>query len=396
MGRHETRFVTVELKTPEITSTERKPLDLAVVIDNSGSMSGDKIANARRAAHHLVDQLGAEDRFSLVVFDSTANVVVPATSVHDRTALHAAIDRIDDAGGTNLYAGLDLGLQGLSRDGRIPRLILLSDGQTNEGITDPLEIARRAGNAFEKGVGISTIGLGIDFNEDLLFSIAKSGGGSYDFVDNPSQLASVFSDELDRSAALAGRQAVIDLDLGPGVEGVEVLGWAATRTDDGWRISLGDLPSSSTRRVVARVTVAAGSEGVFEGATARATWLDREGVAMAASDTSRIEATRSIAHADSSIIESVAGAAAYVYGNTLSMRSASAYAKGDEEGAEAYLNQSREQLNMSGDLGVKKAKTRLAGIDRQAAAQRDLAPSSRAGKRSIKQMKAMSALGYMD
>ena len=186
-------------------------------------------------------------------------------------------------------------------------------------------------------MGISTIGLGIDFNEDLLFSIAKSGGGSYDFVDNPSQLASVFSDELDRSAALAGRQAVIDLDLGPGVEGVEVLGWAATRTDDGWRISLGDLPSSSTRRVVARVTVAAGSEGVFEGATARATWLDREGVAMAASDTSRIEATRSIAHADSSIIESVAGAAAYVYGNTLSMRSASAYASGDEDGAEGLL-----------------------------------------------------------
>ena len=133
-----------------------------------------------------------------------------------------------------------------------------------------------------------------------------------------------------------------------------------------------------------------------KGATARATWLDREGVAMAASDTSRIEATRSIAHADSSIIESVAGAAAYVYGNTLSMRSASAYASGDEDGAEAYLEESRQQLNLSGELGVKKAKTRLAGVDRQAAAQRDFAPSSRAGKRSTKQMKAMSALGYTD
>jgi Ca-activated chloride channel family protein len=395
-GRTETRFVTVDLTMPTVTTSERKPLDLAVVIDNSGSMSGDKIANARKAAHHLVDALGPDDRFSLVVFDSTANVLVPPTVATDRKALHTSIDRIREAGGTNLYAGLDVGLNGLTGEGRIPRLILLSDGQTNEGITDPYEIARRAGLAFEHGVGISTVGLGIDFNEDLLLSLARAGGGSYDFVSEPSQLASVFADELDRSTSLAGRQAVIDLDLGPGVEGVEVFGWAATRTSTGWRVSLGDLPSSATRRIVAQVTVTAGSDASFEAATARATWLDADSASLTAKATARVEVSTSLAQADASVRPEVERAASWVVGNALSMRSAAAYAAGDAAGADRMLDESRVQLEKAASLGSKKAALRMRAVEEQDAVQAAEAPSSAAGRLSIKDKKALSALGYLD
>jgi Ca-activated chloride channel family protein len=395
-GRVETRYLTVDLTMPAVSHSERKPLDLAVVIDNSGSMSGEKIANARAAAHHLVDALSPEDRFSLVVFDSRANVLVSPTLAADRAPLHQAIDRIRDAGGTNLYAGLDVGLRELGNDGRIPRLILLSDGQTNEGITDPGEIARRASNAFERGVGISTIGLGIDFNEDLLFSIAKSGGGSYDFVADPTQLASVFADELDHSTSLAGRQAVVYLDLGPDVEAVEVFGWAAVPTERGWRVSLGDLPSSATRRLVAEVKVRATRTAPLQVASARATWLDADGQPRDASATETVEVSTSLAQADASVIQEVERAAAYVVGNALSMRSAAAYAAGNAAEATGLVRASRAQFQRAADLGSAKAAARMEDVEEQEAEQLRDAPSSEAGRRNIKEKKALSALGYVD
>jgi Ca-activated chloride channel family protein len=396
LGRTETRFLTLELGMPEVRDAEQRPLDLSVVIDNSGSMSGEKIDQAKAAAHMLVDALTPQDRFSLIVFDSEAHVVVSPTTLTNPRAVHAAISRIHDAGGTNLYAGLDLGIDNISGEGRIPRVVLLSDGQTNEGITDTGEIARRAGAAFEHGVGVSTIGLGLDFNEDLLFAIAKSGGGSYDFVEDPSQLASVFEDELQRTTALAGRQAVVDLDLGPGVERIEVLGWAARETDSGWRISLGDLPSATTRRIVARVEVSPEHTGALEVAKAEVTWLDTQGEQVAARASAKAEVTTSVAVAEASILEEVASAAAYVYGNTLSMRSSKAYAAGNAAEAENLLQESRHNLQEASGLGHAKAMGRMGDLDVQAHVQSSVNPSTTRGRRAIKEAKKLSALGYVD
>jgi Ca-activated chloride channel family protein len=395
-GRLEERFVSLEITAPVVETAERRPLDLVVVIDNSGSMSGDKMRAARQAAHHLVDALERTDRFSLVVFDSTPDLVFGGASGSDRERLHAAIDRVDDEGGTNLYAGLDMGLNQAAPGDRISRMIVLSDGQTNEGITDPHQIAALAGTAFQRGISVSTVGLGLDFNEDLMFRVAKSGGGSFDFVDDPTQLAGVFRDEVSRTTALAGRRAVIDLELAPGVSGVQLLGWGAERVGNGWRVSLGDLPSGATRRVVARVTMAAGEAGSMPVAEAHVRWLDAAGEAVTAHASLRAEVSASLAKADASVNERVEGEANWMYGNALSRLSAAAYARGDKAEADKAIAQSHAALRTSASRGFAKAADRLAEVAEQQEVQRTHAPSSRKGKRNAKRSLELTALGYVE
>lgn len=395
-GRVEERFLQFEITMPDLGEVERRPLDLSVVIDNSGSMSGDRIDAARQAAHHLVDQLHPEDRFSLLTFDSSVDVLLDGVTGADRPGLHRAVDRIMPAGGTNLYAGLSAGVSAVQGDGRIPRVILLSDGITNEGITSPDAIATLAADAFRRGASTSTIGLGLGFNEDLMFAVSRAGGGSFDFVNDPSQLASVFSDELQRTSALAGRGAVVDLDLGEHVEGIEVLGWASTKTASGWTISLGDLPSGATRRVVARVRVTAPRGERLEVGTAKVRWIDMEEKTQTARATATVDITHSIAKAEASIDEEVDGQASWVYGNALARRSASAYAKGDAAAAEDMVEKSKMQLKRSASRGFTKAVRRTGEVERQARVQAAAAPSSADGRLNAKEVQALSALGYVE
>ncbi len=206
--------LSVDFPTPD-PSVERDPVALALVIDRSGSMGGAPLEHAKLAARQAVRALLPGDRVAVVAFDHDVDVVVPSTAVgQDRRAIEAAIGAIHSGGTTALHAGWVQGyteaLRHLAPKG-LNRIVLLSDGLANVGITDPAAIARDVRDATDAGVGTSTIGLGRSFDEHLLRHLADAGGGSYTFVEAPEALADLFETELAGLSALRGRNLRIAL-----------------------------------------------------------------------------------------------------------------------------------------------------------------------------------------
>src|SRR5512141_532049 len=174
-------FVTADLKGVDVPGSQRAPVNLAVLIDRSGSMSGQKLQDAKTAARHLVNQLQDSDRLAIIHYGSDVRTF-PATMAtpENRDRMLRYIDNIFDEGGTNIGDGLSAGrdqLLGAIRELKVNRIILISDGQPTEGMTDPSDLQNVVREIRTNGVSVSSIGVGTDFNEDLMQSFAEIGAG---------------------------------------------------------------------------------------------------------------------------------------------------------------------------------------------------------------------------
>lgn len=259
----EDRYLVIRVTAPQVESPLRQPVDVAVVMDTSGSMSGrGKMEYARLAAREMVEQLGYEDRFALVTFSDRANTPWPARSVSSRHEIFETIASIRAGGGTNMYEGLTAGFDALGQGdpNRVRRLVLLSDGHANIGLKDPASLSGLVARGSESGIGTSTVGLGLDYNEDLLATMADAGGGDYTFVDHPSTLSHIFSEELDGMTRAVARGTTLHVELEPGVVARDVFGYAV---DDlsrrSFELFFGDLHAGQTRKAVLRLDVPAGT-----------------------------------------------------------------------------------------------------------------------------------------
>ena len=215
--------------TPVIdVEMQRPPLNLAVVLDRSGSMTGAKLEKARQAAMMLVDQLGADDVVSLVVYDSEVQVVARAQRVGKRQAeLKRLIGKIEPGGSTALYAGVKSGGDQLAEylsDEAINRVLLLSDGIANVGPKSNREIVSLGQKLTQRGMSVSTIGLGDDYNEDLMTALAESSDANYYFVDDVEMLAEVFENEIGELKSVVARKLVVDIEFPKGVRPQRYLG----------------------------------------------------------------------------------------------------------------------------------------------------------------------------
>ncbi|HYG49421.1 MAG TPA: VWA domain-containing protein, partial [Flavobacteriales bacterium] len=195
-------YLYVEAKSGKFAPVGKKrtPLNLCVVIDHSGSMAGDKIIYAKKAAKFVVDRLEETDYLSIVMYDSEVSVVWPSQAVKDKEKIKKLIDGIKDNSGTNLGGGLLEGYIQVKKTFKtdyVNRVMLMSDGLANEGITsvDALQkIARE--NCQEYKISLSTFGIGLDFNENLMTGIAEHGCGRYYFIDDPEHIPTIFEQEL--------------------------------------------------------------------------------------------------------------------------------------------------------------------------------------------------------
>ncbi len=223
------------MNSPIDPATVKKPsLDIAVVLDRSGSMSsGDKIGYARTGVKHLVDALGPEDRLTFIIFDSVAETKFGPATVTDKAAVKKIIDGVMPNAGTNLYAGIEAGYKAIeaSPEQLQRRVIFLTDGVATEGITDSTKILAMSAGYNKKGLGITTIGLGADVNGTLLRGLSEKGGGNYYFVEKPEAVTEVFTEELAFFVAPIAYDLTLTLSTASPYKTKEVFGsylWTAT------------------------------------------------------------------------------------------------------------------------------------------------------------------------
>jgi Ca-activated chloride channel family protein len=240
----------VRIEPAQLDHIPRPPVCVALVLDTSGSMAGEAIDEAKHAALEFVEALGDNDRVSLVAFHSVAETLVPLSPLADggRDQVRKAIDGIEAVGTTDLAGGLVAGFaevrKGLA-EGGAARVVLLSDGKPN----DATPLLAQLPIAAQEGITVTALGLGLDYDEELLGKIATTTGGGFHFAESPEELAQVFRDEVLSLQRVVGRNAFLSLVPGPGVTVERVLGQPEQFTGRSMAANLGDLVEGRSRDV---------------------------------------------------------------------------------------------------------------------------------------------------
>jgi Ca-activated chloride channel family protein len=205
-------------------------VDLVVVLDRSGSMRGRKMADAKQAVIGLLADLDGGDRLALVSYADGVrqHAGLTAVTAANRRRLQAAVAAMHPGGATNLGAGLQRGVHLLRRrDGaeRAGRLILISDGIANRGVTDPVALGRMAAVAVRGAFSVSTAGVGLDFNEQVMTALADHGGGSYTYLENPGRFAELFAGQCRQARTSVATGLEVRLPLDRGMRLIEASGY---------------------------------------------------------------------------------------------------------------------------------------------------------------------------
>lgn len=234
----------------------RPKLNIGIALDRSGSMGGEKMRRAREAAIFLTKELSSTDRFAAVIFDDQVDTLITSQLAENKELLRRSIERIEARGSTALHEGwrrAGLEVSEYIDPSAINRVILITDGLANVGLTDPDRIVDHARGLSEKGVTTSTIGIGRDFNEDLLLRMAEAGGGNAWYVQEPDDMGRIFETELNGLLRLIGEMVRLEVEPAAGVRVVEVLN--DFETDGSGRFILPNLQAGSPLKVVVRLSV---------------------------------------------------------------------------------------------------------------------------------------------
>src|SRR5665213_127741 len=259
--KHSPQEVVIKIDLSAIAGQKkerRTPLNLAVVLDKSGSMTGAKLEKTKQAAMQLVDRLAPNDIFSLVIFSDHAQVLVPAQKVADKDALKEKIEGIEADGSTALYAGVKMGadqLQEFFSSKRINRVILLSDGLANVGPSSTRELRRLGSDLAERGISVTTIGVGDDYNEDLMAGLAEASDANYYYVQDTEKLPEIFAKELGEMLAVAARDVRIEIVCPDGVKPLGLIGRAEKFDSQKATVNLSQFTSGQDRYLFLRCLV---------------------------------------------------------------------------------------------------------------------------------------------
>jgi Ca-activated chloride channel family protein len=271
-GGSQVAYVLVEAKPTEMMAHVRMPLNFALVLDHSGSMKGAKLRNVKEAVKMVIDRLEPTDYVSVVIFDDTAQVVIPSLPANDKPGMKATIDQIRDAGGTTMSLGMIQGLNELHHwniPNAVNRMILLTDGVTYGDSDRCRQLARDAATA---GIAIYPLGIGADWDEELLDSIGQlSGGMPAEFIRDPMDALGIFEQQLQSAVDVAIRNSTLILRLPVGVTAKKAVKVLPIISDFGQSvlsdrqivIPLGDLEKDRPQSVLVELMIDPRPAGLF-------------------------------------------------------------------------------------------------------------------------------------
>lgn len=258
------RYILLTIEVPEAPrhKNDRLPLNLSLVIDRSGSMSGDKLAYVKEAALHTLRLLAETDRVSVVIYDDEVEVIAPSTTFtpKKRKKLLKRVRQIRTGGMTNLsggwFTGCDQIADYMTAD-YLNRALLLTDGLANRGLTDQEKLVYQAKELRRRGIMTTTFGVGADFNQFLLQGIADGGGGHFYFIDRPRQIPDYFQGELGEMLATVAREMTLEITVPKGVD-LELLNDVPRDRSEGKiRLLLGDAYAGEMRTLVLKAKLPA-------------------------------------------------------------------------------------------------------------------------------------------
>ena len=252
-GQNGALYVNLGIQTPAALDAahiaERAPLDMVVVLDRSPSMlAANKWPYAKAAVLELLQRLGPADRIGLIGFDRGANVYAELTAVtpEARQHLRDLVQRMQVGSATNIGAGLERGGAMLAQQSatRLKKMMLLSDGETNTGVTDPQTLAKMASDISDRHIVLSTIGMGLGFNEALMAALADHGMGHYAYLEHLDTLGDILTRDLEETRSLYAERSELELQLSAGVNLVDAAGYpieSVPSADNRFRIKTGQL-----------------------------------------------------------------------------------------------------------------------------------------------------------
>jgi Ca-activated chloride channel family protein len=247
-----------------LAAGQRPPVNLALVLDRSGSMDGEKINHARKAAIMAVEQLIPTDRVAVVSFSDDVTVMLPSTRADDLGQVRDAIERIQAGGSTALYAGVSKGaaeVRNYMNRNQVNRVILLSDGLANVGPSSTGALGDLGDTLARDGIPVTTIGLGLGYNEDLMTTLARNSAGNHAFAENAVDLERIFQAEFGDALAVVAQDVTVRIQCADGVRPLRVMGRKAQITGQTVVADVQPLYSEQERYLVLEVELPARPAG---------------------------------------------------------------------------------------------------------------------------------------
>jgi Ca-activated chloride channel homolog len=258
-------YLKVGLTGFELTgNTDRTASNIAIVMDKSGSMDGDKIEKAIEAAMLAVDILGEDDILSIITYSDSVDVLLPATKVSNKLSIKRKIASIQSGGSTALFAGVSKGADELEKfldKNKVNRVILLSDGLANVGPESPAALGDLGSSLKRIGISVTTIGLGLGYNEDLMVRLAQKSDGNHAFVENSRDLSRIFEYEFKDILSVVAQDVTIEIECKEGFHPVRILGRDADVIGNKVYTSLNQLYSNQEKYFLIEVEVDPFAEG---------------------------------------------------------------------------------------------------------------------------------------